>query len=459
MFRRIILYVITIALAIPLIVSAGSLHQAVRARDLITLESLLNPAADIDLSETISGGVTALHLAAATDLYPAVKLLIERGAPVNPKTKTGFTPLHWAASRNATETVILLIENGANINAKAQSGITPLHWAASKNASDAIKLLIAAGADISAQTSLGYTPLHLAVKKNPYSKAAVLLAEASVDAETQSGFLVIGSLPDDETKTEPNIIIKDSSATNSLPEEPATPPVLPGTFLEVPLGPISSLAFVWIKTLNIWFGKYEITNRQYRHYDQKHSSRSFEGLDLNLAHQPAVYISWEDATAYCDWLTTTYSNRIPANCEFRLPTSQEWEFTAACGESRRYPWGNEWPPLYGNHSDATARRNLSQWRGILGYDDGYTITCPVDNSGMNEWGIYGLAGNVWEWCDDWMNNSDRMFKIRKGGSWDFDKKDSLKIRARGIDRPSAKYDTIGFRVIVAPKIKTEMLKN
>ncbi len=434
----------------PLIASAGSLHQAVRARDLITLESLLNPASDIDLTETISGGVTALHLAAATDLFPAVKLLIERGAPVNPETNTGFTPLHWAASRDATDTVILLIENGANINAKAQSGITPLHWAASKNAANAIKLLIAAGADISAQTGLGYTPLHLAVKKNPYSKAAVLLAQASVDAEAQSGFLILGDLPDNNTETEQdseNIV----SSTNALPDKPKTSPATPGTFLDVPLGLGSSLAFVWIDTLNIWFSKYEITNRQYRHYDPKHNSRSFEGLDLNLAHQPAVYVSWDDATTYCDWLNTTFSNRIPANCEFRLPTSKEWEFVAACGESRRYPWGDEWPPLYGNHSDATARKNLSQWRGILGYDDGYTITCPVDNSGMSEWGIYGLAGNVWEWCDDWMNNSDRMFKIRKGGSWDFDTKNSLKITARGIDRPTARYDTIGFRVIVATK--------
>ena len=451
MFKRATLYLVCIvSLAMPVIVSAGSLHQAVRARDLVSLESLLNPASDIDITETISGGATALHLAAATDLHAAVKLLIEHGAPVNPTTKTGFTPLHWAASRNATDTVIILIENGANINAKAKSGITPLHWAASKNAADAIKLLIAAGADISAQTDLGYTPLHLAVKKNPYSKSAVLLAQARVDSEAQSGFLIIGELPDSTIEIE-NEAKTLSASTNALPEAPEPKAVQPGTFLEVPLGLGSSLAFVWVETLKIWFGKYELTNRQYRHYDPKHNSRSFEGLDLNLEHQPAVYLSWEDATLYCDWLNTTFSNRIPANCEFRLPTSKEWEFVAACGDSRRYPWGNEWPPLYGNHSDATARRNLSQWRGILGYDDGYTITCPVNNSGMNEWGIYGLAGNVWEWCDDWMNNADRIFKIRKGSSWDFDTKNSLKITARGFDRPAAKYDTIGFRIIVAPK--------
>jgi hypothetical protein len=439
-----------VCLAMPPALSAGPLHQAVRARDLITLESLLNPAADIDINEKVSHGATALHLAAAIDFYQAVKTLIEHGADVNAKTETGFTPLHWAASKNAVESIELLLDNGADVNAKAKSNITPLHWAAGKNASDAVKLLLAAGADINAKTGLGYSPLHLAVKNNPYSKSAVLLAEAQADIEDQAGFLTVTDLKEPEIKDEEEIVQSDEE----LPDTEEKTPVKPGSFLDVTLGPGSSLEFVWIETLKIWFGKYEITNRQYRQYNIKHISRATEGLVLDLADQPAVYVSWEDASDYCNWLTTTYSNRIPLNCEFRLPTAEEWEFTAACGDERRYPWGNEWPPLYGNHSDMTARKNLSQWRGILGYDDGYTVTCLVEDSGMNEWGIYGLAGNVWEWCDDWMDNADRRLKIRKGGSWDFDTKESLRVLANGFDRPSARYDTIGFRVIVAPKRTT-----
>jgi len=453
MFGR-ILFTFIVAAAMtatrPSIVLAGPLHQAVRARDLVTLESMLNPAADIDLSESIRGGVTALHLAAATDLHAAVKLLVERGAPVNAKTDTDFTPLHWAASRDAADTVSLLIANGGDVNAAARSGITPLHWAASKNAAAAVRLLIDAGADLTARTDMGYTPLHLAVKKNPYSKAAVLLAQARVDTELNAGFLIIEDLPEPEVETN----MPPELPTGDLPDKAAPlagPEILPGTFLSVPLGLGMQLSFVWVEPLAIWFGKYEITNRQYRQHDLKHSSRAFEGLDLNGADQPAVYVSWDDAMAYCGWLNESFADRIPVQCEFRLPTSDEWEFVASCGESRRYPWGNDWPPLYGNHSDATARENLSQWQGIRGYDDGYAVTCPVDNSGMNEWGVYGLAGNVWEWCDNWMDETDRQFKVRKGGSWDFDSKESLRIRARGIDRPVARYDTIGFRIVVAQK--------
>lgn len=442
-------------LIIPFAAQAGSLHQAVRARDLITLESLLNTASSVDINQTIRGNATPLHLAAATDFFTAVKLLIEHGADVNAKTSTGFTPLHWAASRNAVDAIEVLLENGADVNIKAKTGITPLHWAAGKDADDAVKLLLAAGADINAKTSSGYTPLHLAVKNNPYSKSAVLLAEAQADIEDQAGFLIVEDLPEINPEPPKKRKNEDAERENTddkdIPQQQKDTPVQPGSFLDVTLGLGTSLEFVWVETLKIWFGKFEISNRQYRHYNHNHNSRSFEGLDLDLADQPAVYISWNDANDYCNWLTSTYSNRIPANSEFRLPTAEEWEFTAACGDERRYPWGNEWPPLYGNHSDMTARKNLSQWHGILGYDDGYAVTCLVDDSGMNEWGIYGMAGNVWEWTDDWMDNTDRRFKIRKGGSWDFDPKESLKISAKGIDRPDARYDTIGFRIVVAPK--------
>jgi ankyrin repeat protein len=436
---------------------AGSLHQAVRARDIVTLESLLTTATDINVNETSKNKVTALHLAAATDFFPAVKLLIEHGADVNARTSTGFTPLHWAASKNAVDSIELLLANGSDVNAKARSNITPLHWAASKGSVDAVKLLLAAGADISARTKLGYTPLHMAVKRDPYCESAVLIAKAQADIEAKAGFLAVEDLPDDNQNEQPEKNAPEQKKTDDtkLPEQPTVTKASPGTFLDIPLGTGCSLEFVWVDTLKIWFGKYEISNIQYRHFDPEHSSRSFEGIDLDLADQPAVYVSWNDAESFCKWLNTNLVDRIPANYEFRLPSAEEWEFTAACGDERKFPWGDQWPPLYGNFSDMTARKNISQWHGILGYDDGYTATCLIQNSGMNEWGIYGLAGNVWEWCEDWLDDSDRRFKIRKGGSWDFDPKESLTIYAKGIDRPEAKYDTIGFRIIAAPKRTTE----
>jgi formylglycine-generating enzyme required for sulfatase activity len=76
------------------------------------------------------------------------------------------------------------------------------------------------------------------------------------------------------------------------------------------------------------------------------------------------------------------------------------------------------------------------------------VTCPVSQSGYNEWGIYGLAGNVWEWCLDWYT-AKREYRVRRGGSWDFDTEPNLRINTIGFDRPEVRDDTIGFRVVAS----------
>ena len=106
------------------------------------------------------------------------------------------------------------------------------------------------------------------------------------------------------------------------------------------------------------------------------------------------------------------------------------------------------PPKFGNYSDKAAKRELSEWSGIVNYDDGYPVTSPVSDSGENEWGIFGLGGNVWEWCEDWYDASKK-YKIRHGGSWYFDREECLRIDCRGFDRPDARYDTIGFRLVLS----------
>jgi formylglycine-generating enzyme required for sulfatase activity len=426
---------------------ASSLHQAVSARDIVTLEALLEAHVGSALNAVIGNGITPLHLAAATDQPDLAALLIARGADVGVTNNAGFTPLHWAASRDGVDTLRVILAAGGDINAKAQNGITPLHWAASKNAVKSVQALIDAGADLTAETAMGYTPLHLAVKQNPSSETAVLLAQASVNQEEKSGIL-----PTD-TRVEPPPEPEEVETAGSELSEASEPaaPVQPGMYLSVPIGLGDALGFVWTPETGIWFGKHEITNNRYRRFNANHSSRRTEGLTLDDPDQPVVYVSWQDAADYCVWLNGSFADRIPDGYEFRLPTEAEWMIAAGAGDLRLYPWGNEWPPLYGNFSDQTARSRLSQWRGITGYDDGYAVTAPVENSGMNELGIFGMAGNVWEWTMDWMDAGKQEFKIRKGGSWDFDEQDSLRIAARGFDRPDARYDTIGFRVVVAPK--------
>ena len=141
-----------------------------------------------------------------------------------------------------------------------------------------------------------------------------------------------------------------------------------------------------------WLSKYEVTNSQYRMFDSFHDSGRYDGGSLNGDAQPVVNVSWNDATAYAEWLSSKTGET------FRLPTETEWEYAARAGtETARY-WGDEDSQLcrHANVADHTAKVAGRSW-AYDGCDDGCKISAPVGRFIPNAWGLYDMLGNVWEW--------------------------------------------------------------
>ena len=169
---------------------------------------------------------------------------------------------------------------------------------------------------------------------------------------------------------------------------------------------------------------------------------------------PVTNVSWNDAVAFCEWLSTKEATI------YRLPTEAEWEYACRAGTTTRYSSGADPETLagVGNVADGTARAKFPNWTTIAARD-GYIFTAPVGTFRANAWGLHDMHGNVWEWCrdgydgryyqqspgDDPTGPSQASRRVYRGGSWADDPRYARSPRRVGV-KPDYRYYDLGFRV-------------
>lgn len=174
---------------------------------------------------------------------------------------------------------------------------------------------------------------------------------------------------------------------------------------------------------------------------------------------PVVNVSWNDAAAFCRWLSEQ------EGVKYRLPTEAEWEYACRAGTTTRFYCGDEMAnlPMVANVRDAAAKAKFPWWKHALPGNDGHAFTAPVGSYSPNAFGLFDMHGNAWEWCADWYDAgyyvhspeddppgpATGTHRVARGGSW-WLRPDIARSAFRIRVLPTERCCDTGFRVARDP---------
>lgn len=209
-----------------------------------------------------------------------------------------------------------------------------------------------------------------------------------------------------------------------------------------------------------WMSACEISNEQFARFNPRHDSRiehgdflqfsvSQRGRPLSGSNQPACHVSWDEAQAFCKWLSE-HTGRV-----VKLPSGEAWEYACRAGAATPMSYGdvtNDFSRL-ANLADVNLRRpkghrsgSVPEWRpAVTNVNDGHWVSAPVASYPANAWGLHDMQGNVWEWTSDVA--ADGVRRLVRGGSWYVRPHRAMPDSTLAY-QPWQKVFDVGFRVIV-----------
>jgi formylglycine-generating enzyme len=235
-------------------------------------------------------------------------------------------------------------------------------------------------------------------------------------------------------------------------------------------------------TRSFYMGKHEVTVGQFKAFvkDTNYQTeaekdgkggRGFDGKEfvykpeftwknLHFAqtdYQPVTVVSWNDAVAFCAWLSKKEGRT------YRLPTEAEWEYACRAETKTRFHTGDKEDDLKaaGNIADASLKMKWKDCFWAMSWDDNYPFTSPVGRFKPNAYGLHDMHGNVWEWCSDWyaedyygkspkqdpQGPASGKQRVSRGGAWSTQPK-FCRSAFRDWHEPTYRSDCVGFRVVV-----------
>ena len=274
--------------------------------------------------------------------------------------------------------------------------------------------------------------------------------DISVREVTGTGKLLRGASPAPAAAVTPATATKDAPFVNAL-----------------------GMNFVPVPGTQVLFSIWDTRVKDYAEYakanvvDDAWKTQEKDGVPVGRdPHHPVVGVYWEDANAFCRWLTKKESaeGKLPQGMKYRLPTDEEWsravglakEDGATPGERGQknrtdYPWGTGFPPSrphVGNYADKSFHEKFPQEKWMEGYSDGFATTSPVGSFEPNQYGLYDMGGNVWQWVEDLISLSGTTERTTRGASFNNFDGNNTRSSYRLSHSPRYRHFDLGFRCVL-----------